>query len=134
MCGRIFQTRTSQSQLSTNRMLKLIVIRARDVQKLASFYSALGFSFVRHRHGNGPEHLSATIGEAVFEIYPASGPEENTTATRLGFSVPALGATLQSLRALNATVLAEPSQTPFGHRAIVKDFEGHKVELYEKKG
>jgi catechol 2,3-dioxygenase-like lactoylglutathione lyase family enzyme len=69
-------------------MLSLVVIRARDMEKLAKFYSALGFSFVRHRHGKGPEHFSSAIGGAVFEIYPASNPEESTTSTRLGFSVP----------------------------------------------
>ena len=38
------------------------------------------------------------------------------------------------LRGLEATVLVEPSDTEFGRRAVVKDFEGHKVELYEKMG
>jgi lactoylglutathione lyase len=114
-------------------MLTLVVIRSRDLEKLAKFYSALGLSFVRHQHGTGPEHLSAQVGETVFEIYPAARPEESTIATRLGFSVPSLTTTLNELRGLNATVIAEPSDTPFGRRAVVKDFEGHKVELYEEK-
>ena len=114
-------------------MLRLVVIRSSDLEKLASFYSALGLSFVRHRHGTGPEHLSAQMGETVFEIYPASGPSESTAATRLGFSVPSLTTALDNLRGINATVVAEPSDTPFGRRAVVKDFEGHKVELYEEK-
>ena len=113
-------------------MLSLVVIRSRDIDKLASFYSALGLSFVRHQHGKGPEHLSSHVGDAVFEIYPASKPEENTVSTRLGFSVESLAKALERLRGLNATVLTEPSDTPFGRRAVVKDFEGHKVELYEK--
>ena len=112
-------------------MLKLVVIRSRDIEKLATFYSVLGFAFVRHRHGNGPEHLSSAIGEAVFEIYPAASHGESTASTRLGFSVPSLTAALEQLRGLNASVLAEPSDTPFGRRAVVKDFDGHKVELYE---
>jgi lactoylglutathione lyase len=113
-------------------MLSLVVIRARDIDRTASFYSALGFDFVRHRHGQGAEHLSSTLGGTVFEIYPASSPQENTTATRLGFSVPSLTNILGRLKSLNAVVLSEPSDTPFGRRAVVKDFEGHKVELYEK--
>jgi lactoylglutathione lyase len=113
-------------------MLSLVVIRARDMDKLAAFYAGLGFEFVRHRHGTGPEHLSTTLGETVFEIYPAKDATESTTATRLGFSVPSLAVALDRLRELGASVLAEPAETPFGRRAVVRDFEGHKVELYEK--
>ena len=113
-------------------MLSLVVIRAQDMDRLAGFYAALGLCFTRHRHGTGPEHLSSTIGETVFEIYPCNGANESTVATRLGFSVPSLTNTLGQLRGLDATVLAEPSDTPYGRRAVVKDFEGHKVELYEK--
>ena len=113
-------------------MLSLVVIRAHDIEKLAGFYTALGFSFVRHSHGKGPVHFSSKIGEIVFEIYPAGGPNESTAATRLGFSVPSLTKALESLRELKATILTEPAETPFGRRAVVKDFEGHKVELYEK--
>jgi lactoylglutathione lyase len=99
---------------------------------LASFYAALGFQFTKHRHGKGPEHVSSTIGETVFEIYPSNGDGESTVSTRLGFSVPSLTNALGQLRGLDATVLAEPTDTEFGRRAVVKDFEGHKVELYEK--
>ena len=113
-------------------MLNLVVIRAQDIHRLASFYAALGFSFTKHRHGTGPVHLSSTIGETVFEIYPTNGANESTVFTRLGFSVPSLTNALGQLRGLHATVLVEPSDTEFGRRAVVKDFEGHKVELYEK--
>ncbi len=113
-------------------MLTLVVIRSRDLDRLATIYSALGLQFTRHRHGKGPEHLSATLGETVFEIYPATRPEESTAATRLGFSVPSLNATLDQLRQLGATILTAPADTPFGRRAVVQDFEGHKIELYEK--
>ncbi|HEY3763134.1 MAG TPA: VOC family protein [Verrucomicrobiae bacterium] len=113
-------------------MLSLVVIRAQDMDRLAKFYAALGFCFARHRHGKGPEHLSCTIGETVFEIYPAKGADESTVSTRLGFSVPSLAGTLGNLRGIDATVLVEPSDTPFGRRAVVRDFEGHKIELYEK--
>lgn len=113
-------------------MLSLIVIRAQDIDRLASFYAALGFHFTKHRHGKGPEHVSSTIGETVFEIYPLKETSESTTSTRLGFSVPSLTNALGQLRKIHATVLTEPSDTPYGRRAVVKDFEGHKVEIYEK--
>ena len=113
-------------------MLSLVVIRAQDIDRLASFYTALGFHFTKHRHGKGREHLSSTIGETVFEMYPSNGADESTVCTRLGFSVPSLTNALGQLRGLDAVVLVEPSETEFGRRAVVKDFEGHKVELYEK--
>jgi len=115
-------------------MLSLVVIRAQDIDRLATFYAALGFCFTKHRHGKGPEHLSSRIGETVFEIYPVNGSNESTVSTRLGFSVPSLANALGHLRRLDAIVLAEPSDSEFGRRAVVKDFEGHKIELYEKCG
>jgi predicted enzyme related to lactoylglutathione lyase len=111
--------------------LSLVVIRGQDMDRLSMFYAALGLQFTRHRHGNGPEHLSCTLGQTVFEIYPATSPNDTTTSTRLGFSVPTLQDTLIQLRKLGATVLTEPADTPFGRRAVVKDLEGHIVELYE---
>ena len=114
-------------------MLSLVVIRARNIDRLGSFYEALGLHFTRHQHGKGPEHLSSVIGETVFEIYPSKGGSDSTGSTRLGFSVPSLENALEHLRGLEATVLAEPAETEFGRRAIVQDFEGHKVELYEKR-
>ena len=114
-------------------MLTLVVIRAQNIDRLVMFYSALGFRFTKHRHGKGPAHFSSTLGDTVFEIYPASGPNESTVSTRLGFSVPSLSHALARLRGLAVEVLAEPSDSGYGRRAIVKDFEGHKVELYVKK-
>ena len=102
------------------------------MDKLATFYAALGLCFAKHRHGQGPEHLTSIIGETAFEIYPANGAHESTASTRLGFSVPSLADALAHLRRLHASVLAEPSDSPFGRRAVVQDFDGHKVELYEK--
>src|SRR5437762_1414979 len=115
-------------------MLSLVVIRAHDVDRLATFYEALGLSFTKHQHGTGPKHFSSTIGETVFEIYPLNGANESTAPTRLGFSVPSLATAIDRLRVLDAAVLVEPSDTEFGRRAVVKDFEGHKVELYERQG
>jgi lactoylglutathione lyase len=113
-------------------MLSLVVIRAADIDRLGSFYAALGCRFTKHKHGKGPEHLSSTMGKTIFEIYPCLGANESTIATRLGFSVPSLTKALGQLRGLEATVLVEASDTPYGRRAVVKDFEGHKVELHEK--
>lgn len=112
-------------------MLNLVVIRARDMERLARFYELLGLQFTKHRHGTGPEHLSSDMGGIVFEIYPA-GANESTASTRLGFTVPSLEVALRGVRALEASVMVEPSDTPYGRRAVIRDFEGHKVELCER--
>ncbi|WP_342753405.1 VOC family protein [Prosthecobacter debontii] len=52
--------------------LNLVVVRVADLERAQKFYEGLGLQFVRHRHGQGPEHLSAEIGDAVFELYPGS--------------------------------------------------------------
>lgn len=116
---------------SSHHMLKLIVIRARDIDRLGKFYQTLGLQFTKHRHGSGPEHLSANVGETVFEIYPAASPNDSTTSTRLGFSVFSLSDTINKLEQMQVTIVSKPAQTPFGLRAVVQDFEGHKVELYD---
>jgi lactoylglutathione lyase len=59
-------------------------------------------------------------------------PKETTITMRLGFSVPSLTQAFGQFRSLDATVVVEPTDTEFGHRAVVNDFEGHKVESYEK--
>lgn len=123
--------KTSLADSSSPASLNLVVIRARDIDRLAGFYSVLGLSFKKHRHGDGPEHLSSSVGGAVFEIYPMRSPDEGTTSTRLGFTVESLESTINRLRQAQATILSEPRDSEFGRRAVVKDFEGHKVELYE---
>ncbi|MBY0232484.1 MAG: hypothetical protein K2W96_24665, partial [Gemmataceae bacterium] len=67
------------------------------------FYEGLGLRFVRERHGDGPEHLAATLGGAVLELYPrGDGPP--SSGTRIGLRVG-------------------------GERRVVADPDGHKVEL-----
>ena len=48
----------------------LLVLRAADLAASRRFYEALGLEFVVERHGKGPEHLAASLGEFVFELYP----------------------------------------------------------------
>lgn len=125
--------KTSFAEGSGQASLNLVVIRARDIERLAGFYSVLGLSFKKHRHGDGPEHLSSSVGGAIFEIYPMRTADEGTTSTRLGFTVKSLETTIRRLRQAHATILSEPRDSEFGRRAVVKDFEGHKVELYEAR-
>lgn len=112
--------------------LNLIVLRARDADELARFYSVLGLNFSRHRHGNGPEHYACDDGPVVFEIYPAaaSGP---TQALRLGFAVDDLAVAIADATAAGATVVTAAAESAWGLRAVIADPEGHRIELTQRK-
>lgn len=110
--------------------LNLVVLRARDPTSLASFYQALGFRFQKERHGSGPEHLASTTGGSVFEIYPKGTESLDTTAVRLGFCVPSISTVLSDLGGA-VDIISRPSKSDWGTRCVIRDPEGHKIELLE---
>ncbi len=112
----------------TTVSLNLLVMRARDVEAATAFYSLLGLSFVKEKHGAGPIHFAAELGTMVFEIYPER-PEQTTGPMRLGFRVAQLDATIELLRERGTKIVSEVRQSPFGRRAVVQDPDGNAVEL-----
>jgi hypothetical protein len=50
--------------------LSLLVLRAKEPEKLVSFYGNLGLLFVREQHDFGPAHHSCQVGGLILEIYP----------------------------------------------------------------
>ncbi len=82
--------------------LNLVVIRASDLERAAQFYTRLGLTFTRHRHGKGPEHLSCETEGIVFEIYPRQNFADGTTAVRLGFIVADVDALVDEVTAPQA--------------------------------
>jgi lactoylglutathione lyase len=107
--------------------LNLIVIRASNVERSVQFYEQLGLRFVKHRHGNGLEHFSSTIGLITFEIYPQTPSALSTAGTRLGFQVRDVSAMMMKLEAV--AVITPPIDSEWGLRAVVVDPDGHRVEL-----
>ncbi|MGD1938373.1 MAG: VOC family protein [Cyanophyceae cyanobacterium] len=112
-------------------MLNLVVIRVANIDRSRAFYEAIGLSFERHQHGSkGLPHFASVEEEnqgVVFEIYPSAGKE--TVDVRLGFSVPDVDETLGVLTSQGGTVLSSAKDSPWGRRAVIKDLDGHKVEL-----
>jgi predicted enzyme related to lactoylglutathione lyase len=113
--------------------LNLVVIRSADLERAAVFYKTLGLSFTKHRHGAGPEHLTCEIGSLIFEIYPRAGESDATTSTRIGFCVPSVDAAIIESQKLGMTVVSPPKDSPWGRRAVVDDFDGHRVELTQMR-
>jgi catechol 2,3-dioxygenase-like lactoylglutathione lyase family enzyme len=109
--------------------LNLLVIRSRDIDRAARFYRELGLLITRHAHGDGPEHYTSLVDGRVFEIYPLRTGAEPTTAVRFGFAVDDVDGLLPLLIQVGATVVAAPTDSEWGRRAVVKDLDGHVVEL-----
>jgi predicted enzyme related to lactoylglutathione lyase len=96
-----------------------------------AFYSKLGLHFNKHRHGTGPEHYSAELSGAVFELYPQSGDGPSSLGTRIGFSVSSVDDVIKALGDYPTAVVSQPKDSEWGRRAIVADPDGHRIELLQ---
>ena len=109
--------------------LSLLVLRSPDLDRLKSFYTALGLRLTAERHGNGPDHYSATLGATVLELYPGDGQVEKGSPgdVRLGFE-------LESLDQIPTAVVgpARPVERDGRRVLIVRDPDGRAVELTER--
>jgi lactoylglutathione lyase len=114
-----------------NVQLNLVVIRAQDIDRAAAFYSLLGLTFTKHRHGKGPEHCASEQQGLVFEIYPQPEDGPTSAGARLGFQVPSIDAVLPELEAAGARIVSPAKDSPWGRRAVIDDLDGHRVELTE---
>ncbi|MFI8513278.1 VOC family protein [Streptomyces sp. NPDC085460] len=69
--------------------IDLVVLHTDRLEDCRAFYTGLGLTFVRERHGTGPEHYAAVLADgAVLELYPATG-RPPTGHLRLGLAAPA---------------------------------------------
>jgi lactoylglutathione lyase len=113
--------------------LNLVVLQSADFDRTTAFYNKLGLTFDRHRHGTDlkpcPEHLAAELAGCVLEFYPATTTP--IQPIRIGLKVPNLDATIASFQDAPEAILSPPKPTPWGRRALLKDPDGHKVELTE---
>jgi lactoylglutathione lyase len=116
-----------------NVTFSLVVLKTRQVDRLRTFYSALGIDLAEEHHGNGPVHYAGQVGEVVLEVYPL--PDDGTgtdSTTRLGFAVEKVDEVMQALRASGTPVVTEPRMTSWGFRAVVRDPDGRAVELTQR--
>ena len=108
--------------------LSLIVLQSCDIVVAKEFYNRLGLSFQEEQHGSGPRHFAATLGPLVFEIYPCQ-TNVPPVSLRVGFRVPSVVATIETLRECGTRIVSEPKDSPWGCRAVVIDPDGNQVEL-----
>lgn len=107
----------------------LTVIRSNDLDQAAMFYGELGLELIKHRHGRGPEHLAHESGGHVFEVYPLADGQTPTSSVRIGFSVRSVDESFAKLVAIGGQATTPPQDSEWGRRAVVTDFDGHRVEL-----
>lgn len=113
--------------------LNLVVIRSPDIHRAAKFYQAMGLQLMMHRHGAGPEHYAAEANGLVFELYPATAKSGSTQGTRIGFRVEAIDAVVERVREAGAEIVTPPQDSEWGRRAVVRDLDGHVIELTATK-
>jgi lactoylglutathione lyase len=113
--------------------LNLVVLRSPDIDRAALFYRQLGLLLTRHSHGSGPEHYSSEVSGMVFEFYPLTPKSQPTTGTRIGFQVDSVDAIVPLLSQIGAEIIIPPTDSEWGRRAVVKDLDGHVVELLNVK-
>jgi lactoylglutathione lyase len=109
--------------------LNLVVLRSAVPDRAAKWYGLLGLSFSKHAHGSGPEHYSAESAGSVFEIYPATEKMPVTASIRIGFVVESVDRAVADLTGGGAAIVSAPSDSEWGRRAVVRDLDGHAVEL-----
>lgn len=111
-------------------MANLLVLRSPDIHRAERFYLSLGLVLTAVRHGDGPEHYTSRVNGFVFELYPLAAGGEPTTGTRIGFSVAAVDELVLGLvQEVGAEVVSAPHDSEWGRRAVVRDLDGHTVEL-----
>jgi len=111
--------------------LNLVVLRCADIEQAMAFYSKIGLQFAKHRHGTGPEHYSAELAGAVFELYPQSGDGPSSLGTRIGFRVFSVDDVIKALSDYPGAVVSQPKDSEWGRRSVVADPDGHRVELLQ---
>ena len=113
--------------------LNLVVLHSSDIKRAESFYRTMGLSFTLHAHGSGPQHYSSEVNGLVFEIYPLTAKSSPTIGTRIGFRVDSVDEIVRLLSEIGAVVVTPPADSEWGRRAVVKDFDGHIIELVTSK-
>ncbi len=119
------------SSATVSPELNLVVVYAHDLEAAREFYAALGLILQLEQHGTGPRHYAATLGRAVFEIYPERSDSQKGDL-RIGFQVASVDGIIQQLRQRQVPILSEPKESAWGRRAVVQDPDGNRVELTQK--
>jgi len=117
--------------------LGALILFAADMGRTVDFYRAIGLPLEMDDHGPGagPVHYACDLDGCHFAVFPGEaggrsfGDRQAGTAFP-GFTVESVEQTVAAALAVGAHVLQEPSEYPWGYRAVLEDPDGRPVEVY----
>jgi predicted enzyme related to lactoylglutathione lyase len=112
-----------------------ISIAVTDVGRSADFYTR-HLGAVRDTFDFGPEAV-AFVGWPTFAISSVGRPGQvigpaATSPIQLWWRASDVQALFESVAAAGVTILAEPSDGPFGRTFVMADPDGYRITVYEK--
>ena len=112
-----------------------ISIAVTDVGRSADFYTR-HLGAVRDTFDFGPEAV-AFVGWPTFAISSVRRPGQvigpaETSPIQLWWRASDVQALFESVSAAGVTILAEPSDGPFGRTFVMADPDGYRITVYEK--
>ncbi len=114
--------------------LGALILFSANIDRVVSFYRAIGVPLSPETHDEGAEHYACELGVTHFAIFPPRTSLTNDAAGGAfpGFVVESVAESLEAARAKGARIRQEPDYYPWGLRAVVEDPDGRLVELFER--
>ena len=113
-----------------------LILFTDKLEALVEFYRAIGVPLELEQHDDGPLHHACELGLthfAIFESNSGTPPEFRSGGSSFpGFTVNSLEDALEAAKSLNAEVVQQPTEYPWGWRALVKDPDGRVLELFQR--
>ncbi len=129
---RVVRAKISHRLENAHLALKLLGLRARDLDATKDFYALLGVEFQMDQHGQGPKHYAGMIDGLVLQLYQADEEFQEDHQMRLGLEVSGLEEILSLVTPVRGTIVKALYDTSYGCKAVVRDPDGRILELYEK--
>jgi lactoylglutathione lyase len=114
-----------------NAQINLIVLYVNDIERSVDFYQQIGLQFIKHQHGNGPEHYTCEATPLVFELYPKTEKSVHANSLRIGFRVSSMDEIIKNLERKRYTT-SSPKTTVWGLRMVIQDPDKNHVEVVEE--
>lgn len=116
--------------------LGALILFTNKLEAAVKFYTAIGVPLELEQHDDGPPHYACELGLthfAIFESNSSSAPEFKAGGTSFpGFTVNSLHDALEAAKSVNAEVVQQATEYPWGWRALVKDPDGRVIELFQR--
>lgn len=113
-----------------------LILFTERLEAAVEFYKAIGVPLEREQHEGGALHYACDLGPthfAVFESSPGETPEFRSGGSSFpGLTVNSLEVALEAAKSVSAEVVQEPTEYPWGWRALVKDPDGRVIELFQR--